>query len=103
MDFASPLRRWLWSRDARRYAARNVYPATLRRAYWNEREYQDDKPRLEALGYLIVSEETSGPYATPEAWVTRGQQPRRRVPMHFVIYEYRPGSGGGEETAAVAP
>jgi len=100
MDFASPLRRWLWSRDARRYAARNAFPATLRRSYWNEREYRDDKRRLEALGYRIVSAETSDPYVIPEGWATRGQPPRRRVPMYFVVYEYRADGGRGDETGA---
>jgi len=93
IDFASPLRNWLWARDARRYAAHSEYPATLRRAYWHEREYQSDRHRLEALGYVIFSEEINDPYVTPVSWVPRGQPPRRRVPVYFVIYEHRADGG----------
>jgi len=95
MDIASPLRNWLWARDARRILARNRYPETLRRAYWNEAEYQNDKHRLAALGYVISSEELNDPYVSPPAWMGPGQPPRRRVPAYHVIYEHR---GGPSET-----
>ena len=99
IDFASPLRNWLWARDAHRYVARNAYPPTLRRAYWHEREYRSDRPRLEALGYCILSEEVNEPYVTPVGW-PRGQPPRRRVPVYFVVYERRAEGGGSGGTGA---
>src|SRR5205807_7986083 len=85
IDFASPLRNWLWARDARRYAAHSEYPATLRRAYWHEREYQSDRHRLEALGHVIFSADTIDPYVTPARWVPSGQSPRTPVPLAFLI------------------
>src|SRR5207302_9413118 len=91
--YTCQLLNWLWSLDSLRLAARSEYPATLRRAYWHEREYQSDRRRLEARGYVIFSEEINDPYVTPVAWVPRGQPPRRRVPVYFVIYEHRADGG----------
>jgi hypothetical protein len=87
-DIAGPLRNWLWSRDARRMAARKHFPAQLRRSYWNEAEYQRDRARLEALGYVVASSDRSEPYVTPPVWTGPGPPPRRRVPIHHVVYEH---------------
>lgn len=88
-DIAGPLRNWLWTRDARRMAARRRFPPELRRSYWNEAEYQRDRARLEALGYGIATADQSDPYITPPVWSGGGLPPRRRVPVYHVLYEHR--------------
>ena len=89
LDIAGPLRNWLWSREARSMRARNRYPPSLRRSYWNRGEYERDAERLRAVGYVVASENASDPYVKlPDVDWRRGQEPpRRRVPSFHVIYE----------------
>jgi hypothetical protein len=96
LDLASPVRNWLWERDARRMKTRKSYPAAIDRYYWTAREFEKDAARLEALGYVRTSETQSDPYITlPDVGLRRGRPPpRRRVPMFHVTFEHRapPGS-----------
>jgi len=93
VDIASPLRLWLWRRDARRMQARSEYPESVSRAYWTAREYERDAAELRALGYAVESEETADPYVTLPAVPSFGRPNptprRRRVPTLYVIYVHR--------------
>jgi hypothetical protein len=104
LDIAGPLRNWLRERDARKMSARNHFPASLTRAYWNAGEYERDAARLRALGYAVASETESEQYLKlPDVEWRRGQQPpRRRIPNFHVIYE-RGGRALEAGTAADQP
>ena len=99
LDFAGPLRVWLWKRDAERMAQRNRFPATVQRAYWSEREYRLDSPRLMALGYRVQSQERWGPYVETPAFGQNAPPFRRRIPALFVVYG-RAGENGDPPSAA---
>ncbi|MBV8195923.1 MAG: hypothetical protein JOY80_10390 [Candidatus Dormibacteraeota bacterium] len=91
IDFAGPLRLWLWARDVRRMQRRDRFPETLRRSYWSPREYQRDSRLLQSIGYGVVNEQRSDPYEELPAGVSlvgRRQPARRRVPMFYVLYEH---------------
>src|ERR1700751_5469538 len=69
LDFGGPLRLWLWRREGERMTRRSRYPGTVKRAFWSEREYQRDLPRLLALGYRVASETNAKPYEElPMMW-----------------------------------
>ena len=89
LDFGGPLRLWLWRREEERMRSRDRYPPSLRRAYWSDREYRRDTPRLQALGYVIAAEVTSPMYEELSVAPTRGMAPRRRVPAFLVTFERR--------------
>lgn len=94
VDFAGPVRSWLWERDARRMQRLRRFPPQLRRAYWSRRQYDRDCRRLRDLGYRITSEEAADPYITlpgvPAFGRTAPPPRRRRVPVIYVDYAYAP-------------
>ena len=93
LDFAGPLRTWLWRRDARRMQARRAFPESISRAYWSAREYERDSAVLRGMGYEVASEEATEPYETlpsvsviPGLGRTGSMPRRRRVPAYHVVY-----------------
>lgn len=100
VDLGGPLRSWFWSRDARRMRRSGRFPATLERAYWSRRQYDNDSKRLAGLGYRITSEEAVDPYITLPSYPALGRanvRPRRRrVPCIYAHYAYE-----GQRASAV--